>query len=94
MQPDWRANDVDMFIRQPVGDWGPLVRPGQNGMLMILISLRWWANALSDPKNHVSWARAANDVGWVLSQLTSNSMGTKHVQDNPSPSKRPTKRRK
>lgn len=64
-------------------------------MLMVLLSLSWWAGVLTSPNENTSWRSAVNDVAWVLSQLAQVDIkGKKRVIDDGAASKRPAKKRK
>ncbi|TFK80672.1 hypothetical protein K466DRAFT_605143 [Polyporus arcularius HHB13444] len=48
--------------------WDKLSRPGQNGLLMVLLALLWWREAAT-PATEADWAEAAQDVAWVISHM-------------------------
>lgn len=95
LQPEWRTSEERCFCRSPLGQFDTLMRPGKNGMFLILLSLCWWADALDLPTEDPSWRNAMNDVAWVLSQLAQagNNEGKRSLEDVP-PSPRPHKQRK
>ena len=95
LQPEWRTVETVRFRRSPTGNFDTLVRPGKNGMFLVLLSLCWWADALDTPTDDVSWCGAMNDVLWVLFQLAqSEEREGKRPLEASSPSRRPLKRRK
>ncbi|KAJ3765812.1 hypothetical protein FB446DRAFT_654704 [Lentinula raphanica] len=68
--PEWRERN--QFGRIIVngsgdGDWDEFNRPGQNGMLSLLVSLHWWYHRLDGPSP--DWVSAFHDVSWVLAEL-------------------------
>lgn len=71
MQPEWRmAGPNGRLMRDGDGEWpAAMRRPGQNGMLIVLLSLRWWRAALGEDGDTGSWDAAVHDVAWVLSRL-------------------------
>ena len=95
LQPEWRTVGTLHFHRSPTGSFDTLIRPGKNGMFLVLLSLCWWADALDTPTEDSSWRGAMNDVLWVLSQLAgSEGKEGKRTLETASPSHRPLKRRK
>ncbi|KAJ7792516.1 hypothetical protein B0H14DRAFT_2304940, partial [Mycena olivaceomarginata] len=44
LAPAWREKDESgtLKIGEVKGEWGSLVHPGANGMLMVLLPLVWW----------------------------------------------------
>ncbi len=71
MQPDWRELDARGRPSQAMDaqdNWDKLSRPGQNGLLMVLLALLWWREAAT-PATEADWAEAAQDVAWVISHM-------------------------
>ncbi|KAJ7138995.1 hypothetical protein C8R44DRAFT_545979, partial [Mycena epipterygia] len=64
MAPAWREKDA---TGRPVpgneGTWGKLVHPGANGMLIVLLALRWWRD--KEETASAEWLAVVKDVGWV-----------------------------
>ncbi|KAJ7081478.1 hypothetical protein C8R43DRAFT_909855, partial [Mycena crocata] len=64
LNPPWRKRTAKgtRMERRGGGDWGSLIETGPNGLLSVLICLRWWkdAGAVGD------WEEALADVDWVL----------------------------
>ncbi|TFK81530.1 hypothetical protein K466DRAFT_604430 [Polyporus arcularius HHB13444] len=50
------------------GPWDDLVQPGQNGMLLVLLSLVWWYGIVEE-SSRGDWDAAVRDVAWVLDQM-------------------------
>lgn len=70
LQPSWREHDLE---GRPIldgivgGGWGKnLCRPGNNGVLLLLLSLVWWKEAAS---NVGGWDLAVHDVAWTIAQM-------------------------
>lgn len=73
LQPAWRLRDSSNrpLISSMVGDhWGGLVRPGKNGLLLVLLTLAWWKNVCTE-LTLFEWEAAVADVSWVVSQMAS-----------------------
>jgi hypothetical protein len=75
LAPAWRAKDEEgrPVIRNE-GDWGALIHPGGNGILVVILALLWWREA---ENGHVSdsWHKAVVDVEWVLAGLAAAAKG-------------------
>lgn len=71
MQPEWReVGPGGELMRRGEGDWpDELQRPGQNGMVIVLLTLWWWHEALGGDADTAGWDAAVRDVVWVLSKL-------------------------
>ena len=70
LQPDWRVCNSQgrPLTKVGSGDWEVLVRPGNNGMLVVLLSLVWWREVASDVTLSC-WNEAVCDVSWVLDEM-------------------------
>ncbi|KAJ7023341.1 hypothetical protein C8F04DRAFT_1193592 [Mycena alexandri] len=73
-----RSGVVDLVdIHQPVwlakageGDWKLVAQTGPNGMLNVLICLRWWYDGLkNDAPEIVKWREAVDDVQWAMKSI-------------------------
>ncbi|KAJ6460702.1 hypothetical protein C8R47DRAFT_932322, partial [Mycena vitilis] len=67
LNPGWRRKGLQagQRMKKGEGEWGSTVQTGPNGMLNVLICLRWWRDKVDDselPK----WEEALEDVEWVL----------------------------
>lgn len=80
IQPEWRTSGNLKFRRNPPGSWSVLAHPGKNGMLIVIMSLVWWADALADANDDHSWKGAVNDVAWVLSQMGATEQNTRNTK--------------
>ncbi|KAK7029746.1 hypothetical protein R3P38DRAFT_3188605 [Favolaschia claudopus] len=65
INPPWRLQGNE--LQRGVRDWNSLRCPGQNGFLNVLMCLKWWQGAMSEPSD--SWTRAMVDVEWVLKEM-------------------------
>ncbi len=73
LQPEWREmNERGRPIIGGRGSWERLERPGQNGLLLVLLALAWWGEVAS-PTTKEDWLAAAKDVAWVVSQMAANA---------------------
>lgn len=74
-QPSWRKPEDDDMVRVVRGPWEKLDRPGQNGMLSVLICLKWWKveiDAMQGRKKTAElkrWSEGVADAHWVLQGL-------------------------
>ncbi|RDX54392.1 hypothetical protein OH76DRAFT_1322376, partial [Lentinus brumalis] len=65
LQPEWRGRDPQGHpIKGGSGDWEELRKPGQNGFMMVLLSLSWWKGVASEATLPL-WEDAVEDVAWV-----------------------------
>ena len=80
IQPDWRIRDEDGARPSTDGEPGPwddLERPGNNGMLVILLSLMWW-HEIATEATFNDWTEAIRDVVWVLALMVAETKPTGH----------------
>ncbi|KAG1907610.1 uncharacterized protein F5891DRAFT_938521 [Suillus fuscotomentosus] len=77
LQPEWRKCQAPTLMARAVlprtddGNWDTLNKPGANGMLSIVATLKWWADGANGKGHEEScWEDAADDVTWVLDRLT------------------------
>ncbi|KAI0683219.1 hypothetical protein C8T65DRAFT_560714, partial [Cerioporus squamosus] len=71
LQPEWRERNVHgRPVQTAVAkeDWDKLSCPGQNGLLMVLLTLLWWREVASSATES-DWTNGARDVAWVLSHM-------------------------
>ncbi|KAJ3964044.1 hypothetical protein EV361DRAFT_763938, partial [Lentinula raphanica] len=68
INPPWRERDNTtgrvIINETDDGDWSNLIRPGQCGILTVLLCLFWWHRRLSAPSKE--WTSALQDVSWVV----------------------------
>jgi hypothetical protein len=66
INPEWRVQTEGKRLEKGgVGEWTKLDIGGPNGLLNVLMCLRWWRNAM--PETHMAdWVDAIEDVHWAL----------------------------
>lgn len=72
MQPGCRIKGNEWpLLRPSVAEesWTELMKGGQNGFLLVLLSLSWWLGATKLEKDRKDCLAAVDDVNWVLQQL-------------------------
>ncbi|KAJ6533823.1 hypothetical protein DFH09DRAFT_844047, partial [Mycena vulgaris] len=67
IQPKWRIRDGELVTDGTTGSWDALRCPGPNGLLNVLMCLKWWRAALE--RETMGWLSALGDVKWVLAQM-------------------------
>ncbi|KAJ3709701.1 hypothetical protein C8R42DRAFT_598140 [Lentinula raphanica] len=71
INPTWRERDNAtgrlVINESDDGDWSMLNRPGQCGILVVLMCLFWWRQRLPAPSQ--DWTSALQDVSWVINGL-------------------------
>ncbi|KAJ3765050.1 hypothetical protein EV361DRAFT_803047 [Lentinula raphanica] len=71
INPTWRERDNTtgrlVINENDDGDWSMLIRPGQCGILTVLLCLFWWRQHLTAPSE--DWNAALQDVSWVIDEL-------------------------
>ncbi|KAJ7015760.1 hypothetical protein C8F04DRAFT_985006, partial [Mycena alexandri] len=67
INPAWRERVGDRLAKAGEGDWKSVAQTGPNGMLNVLICLRWWYDTLkNDASEIVKWKEAVDDVEWAM----------------------------
>ncbi|KAL1738776.1 hypothetical protein HDZ31DRAFT_50461, partial [Schizophyllum fasciatum] len=71
LNPSWRRGKKRNHLLKPKnpGDWSPLHRTGQNGLLTVLKGLKWFFEMEQKPQGSPRWRAFADDVEWVLQGL-------------------------
>ncbi|KAJ7015993.1 hypothetical protein C8F04DRAFT_919604, partial [Mycena alexandri] len=73
INPKWRTRTAGVATRlekEGEGDWASVASTGPNGILNILICLRWWRDALSGDEAEIGrWKEALEDVVWALERI-------------------------
>ncbi|KAJ3777639.1 hypothetical protein FB446DRAFT_629802, partial [Lentinula raphanica] len=68
INPTWRERDNAtgrlIINESDHGDWSDIIRPGQCGILTVLMCLFWWHQRLPEPSP--DWISALQDVAWVV----------------------------
>ncbi|KAJ7858431.1 hypothetical protein B0H13DRAFT_1901814 [Mycena leptocephala] len=67
LNPEWRVGDKGKMRREGGSDWGALKVPGVNGLLSVLMCLKWWKGVLAAGAGDSGWKDAVDDVTWVYS---------------------------
>jgi hypothetical protein len=65
INPAWRRDTRPLL--HGTGPWDCLDLHGQNAFLNVLVSLKWWRDALSGPSP--DWEDSVADVTWVLDEM-------------------------
>ena len=68
VQPSWRNVDSKSTPRTVEGSWAEITKHGTNGLYSVMGALHLW-HSYGEKGSLNSWACAAGDVHWVLSQL-------------------------
>ncbi|KAJ7029086.1 hypothetical protein C8F04DRAFT_923292, partial [Mycena alexandri] len=67
INPEWRVRKEGRLLREGEGSWDSVAQTGPNGMLNVLICLRWWYDALKGDEGAMDdWKEALADVEWAL----------------------------
>jgi hypothetical protein len=61
----WRVRDGELLTGD--GSWDILKCPGQNGLLNVVITLKWWHGCMETPSEN--WKRVVADLKWVLENM-------------------------
>ncbi|KAJ7025062.1 hypothetical protein C8F04DRAFT_1269669 [Mycena alexandri] len=75
INPKWRTRTDGVGVptrlrKEGEGDWDSVASTGPNGMLNILMCLRWWYDALKgDEGGMAGWKEAVEDVNWALERI-------------------------
>ncbi|KAJ6514840.1 hypothetical protein C8R47DRAFT_961572 [Mycena vitilis] len=68
INPPWRqTNEGKRLKTEGEGDWGSAAQTGPNGLLNVLICLRWWRDASRSDLSE--WREALEDVVWALKEI-------------------------
>lgn len=65
-KPGWPLKRTPLPANEP---WEALLRCGDEGFVLILLALAWWASLVSSPKDLKAWIWVVDDVDWVLHHL-------------------------
>ncbi|KAG1789260.1 uncharacterized protein HD556DRAFT_1447110 [Suillus plorans] len=83
LQPEWRSCQAPTLTTCAIlphtddGSWDRLNKPGANGMLSVVATLKWWADN-TDGKDS-RWQEAVDDVMWVLDRLIASRSASKSM---------------
>ncbi|KAK7027472.1 hypothetical protein VNI00_015217 [Paramarasmius palmivorus] len=80
LNPEWRERIGERRMsRVQTGDWSELRYPGQNGLLLPVIGLKWWYLQEEKEGGSADWKELAEDVLWVFESII------KWEKENPQP---------
>ncbi|KAJ7071709.1 hypothetical protein B0H15DRAFT_957613 [Mycena belliarum] len=78
VNPGWRCTGSGAMICAEGKNWEVLRGvTGINGLLSVLMCLKWWRETLDNGEGVEVWAAAVEDVTWVLQQLLSGDRADK-----------------
>ncbi|KAK7047534.1 hypothetical protein VNI00_006300 [Paramarasmius palmivorus] len=68
INPEWRPRRADNTMErdEDIGDWEELYYPGERGLLVPLMCLRWWYKRDGVEGGSSEWNDAASDMLWAL----------------------------
>ncbi|KAL1738232.1 hypothetical protein HDZ31DRAFT_51307 [Schizophyllum fasciatum] len=68
LNPSWRKSKKHDKLLKPKahGDWSPLHRTGQNGLLSVIKGLKWLFEMEEKPAGSARWHVLFDDVNWAL----------------------------
>ncbi|KAJ7716334.1 hypothetical protein B0H16DRAFT_1339148 [Mycena metata] len=74
INPGWRARTTvgvkTRLAKEGEGGWESMASTGPNGLLNILICLRWWYDALRGDEGAMEgWKEAVEEVEWALGRI-------------------------
>ncbi|KAL1658893.1 hypothetical protein GGF50DRAFT_66368, partial [Schizophyllum commune] len=78
LNPPWRARTSAFALNRDGdgdGDWSSLYCVGQNGLISLIVCLKWWWEMLDDEDveeqegDREEWCEAVEDVAWVLGRV-------------------------
>ncbi|KAL1711661.1 hypothetical protein EV715DRAFT_169720, partial [Schizophyllum commune] len=79
INPEWRTEGIDdaqgLALTRGKGDLMSLYCTGQNGLVSVVVCLRWWWELFSDPLveeqegDRAAWCAAVDDVSWAFSKM-------------------------
>ncbi|KAJ7018310.1 hypothetical protein C8F04DRAFT_1199093 [Mycena alexandri] len=79
INPAWRGRTgtvAKRLVKEGDGDWASVASSGPNGMLNIVICLKWWHDALrGDAGGMAGWNEAVEDVAWALERICGSQGG-------------------
>lgn len=69
LQPTWWVSEGTM-VTSMEGDWDVLRKPGQNGLICVLVGLFYWGRLVQEDENQCrGWAELVEDCLLILCQL-------------------------
>ncbi|ESK81780.1 hypothetical protein Moror_5370 [Moniliophthora roreri MCA 2997] len=70
LNPDWQERiEGRRMLRARNGEWKELRYSGQNGLILLMVGLRWWFMLEGKKRRSDNWNEMAQDILWVLESL-------------------------
>lgn len=85
MQPGWRVEGGEWPLSRQTAvneAWTEIMKGGQNGFVLVLLSLSWWLAATESEKDRQDCLSALEDVDWVLQQLVDVLLERQEVSED------------
>ncbi|KAF8833846.1 hypothetical protein BDN67DRAFT_985753 [Paxillus ammoniavirescens] len=98
LQPKWRVLPVPLqpctlhTLRDVAGKWNELDKPGLNGFLSVITTLKWWGLGILQGGGATDlWDAMLDDVHWVMDQIVDSwsSRPSPHSEPRSPSQKRP-----
>ncbi|KAK1215763.1 hypothetical protein PQX77_021601 [Marasmius sp. AFHP31] len=58
VNPSWRTRNEGRVVEGGDGEWDMLMTPGKDGVVLFLVALHWWFDALGPDDNSEGWRQA------------------------------------
>ncbi|KAL1739184.1 hypothetical protein HDZ31DRAFT_49794, partial [Schizophyllum fasciatum] len=76
LNPEWRHGSTGTFaLDRGQGDWSQLYYTGKNGLVSLVVCLKWWWEMLDyeeveeEDGDREEWHNAVKDVSWAFQQV-------------------------
>ncbi|KAL0563781.1 hypothetical protein V5O48_018283 [Marasmius crinis-equi] len=69
--PDWIPRIDKKVVLDGEGDWEDCEMPGKDGMVLLLVALRWWYDLAGNEDKEGGWVKAAKAVYYTLDRMLS-----------------------
>lgn len=66
LQPSWRSTAGWPLAPEVAGTWKHLAAGGEGGVFLLIMSMTWWAKAITRESEKLVFTQACVDVSWVL----------------------------
>ncbi|KAL0572702.1 SERTA domain-containing protein 3 [Marasmius crinis-equi] len=87
--PDWRVKVDGKVVPGGLGSWDQLRAPGPDGVVLFLITLRWWHDVLQNAEELQKWELAVKGIFEALCCLHQDALvGWNSAQNKPGSSKK------
>ncbi|KAJ7155743.1 hypothetical protein C8R46DRAFT_1041099 [Mycena filopes] len=74
LNPAWRRVKTGGMAQEGDGGWEELGARGANGLLSVVMCLKWWKEGLGNAEDE-EWVESVLDVTWVLRRLIASDAG-------------------